>query len=376
MATIYRLIGLSPNQETRNMLQSQIFSAIAQSSITDYQLRIYELSTSNLLYDSTKISATLYATEEFSVVVPITPALATIRELKWTIEAWNGTDSVTTRETPFMNYETPSANLASTPSTVTNQEYEFNITYSHPQDIQPNNFEIELYDSTETLLQTSDVIYNSSLRYTFDNFLDGTVYKVKGYIEDNNGVKIETSMTQFAVDYSEPSLTFAPSVENKSLVSGIEIKWGGAYSLSGTIDGTYVYVEDFLYTDNVGIRLDETTKITWTDVNIEETNIGSLLINPSTIDYNGEITRYTNTSSGTYLSIGYSETTNQFYREQNGAKEYTQEFTLSPLNAYLLYWSTSKLIIYTYPQGSPWSEIATDQWSDITVLTWGDIKEA
>ena len=368
MGTVYRPIGLEPNNETRDMTEAQIFTGVVQNTTTDYQVRIYDLSDNTLLYDSGKVTDSYYATETLSVTIPITPAIATVRELKWTLEIFNGADSVLSREIPFTNYEPPTVNLSSTPATITEQSYEFEITYSHPQSIEPISYEIELYDSTDELIRTSGVINNASLRYTFENFLDNTVYKVKGYVTDANNIEVETSLTQFAVDYLEPSLTFSPTVENKPEVGGIEIKWGGAYSITGSATGDYRYIENFVEEDNYGVQLDSGAYIRWEDVDIGDDNVTMILFQPNTASFDGDIVKYTNTDTNVYLSLGYDYSQTKFYREQGGIRQYTEDFELGTSSVYLLYWSSEYLKLTVYPKDISWEE-ADITWSTAT-FTW------
>lgn len=350
MATVYRPIGLSPNQETRDMLLEQIFTAIVQSTTTDYQLRIYNLATNALLYDSTKITlgTTLFATETISITVPITGALATVRELKWTLEVWNSSDSVVSRETPFTNYEAPTASLSSVPATITEQSYEFIIAYNQNQGIEPESYILNLYDSSQNLIDTSNVIYNSSLKFTFENFVDGTVYFVRGLVVDQNELEADTGFVQFTVDYTEPSVNFTPTVENLPNSAGIEITWVGAYILEGVATGTINYVDDFLYVGNKGLEVTSGSNVEWEGVNIEAQYTASLWHNPNDGLFDGDIIEFQNTDTSDFIKIGYDNSENKFYRNQNGIFEYTVDFVFNETNAYLIIFTATTIEIKVF----------------------------
>jgi len=341
---VYRPIGFSPNNTTIDMLEIQVFTAIMQSTTTDYALKIFKISDNTVLYDSGKVNLTvaLYATEQLNITVPITPSIGTVRDLKYTITVWNLQETVTSREIPFKNYEMPTLSVT-VPNTINEQSYEFIGVQSQPQGIIVERFKYELYDNNFNKISSSGYIYNSSLRYTFSNFLDNTQYKITCETYDINGIYTKSQTYNFLVDYESPSVLFKPLVENIKNTSAIRLSWAGAYSLEGVSTGTISYIDDFIYLGNTGIDIETSSNVKWDSVNILEDNTVSFLFKPKSTGFSGNILNLSNTTDGISLNIGFNGSA--FYKEQNGIYQYSINFSLSTSIVYLIVIYDDKLII-------------------------------
>ena len=349
MGSIYRAFGLEPNKSARNMLTEQTFTATAQSQISDYKVRIYRISDNTLLYEGSKISLVtpLYATQELVGTVPITGALATERDIKWTLEVWNGADSALSKETPFTNYEPPLISLV-IPPTITEQSYQFVGLYSQNQGIQVARFRYTLYDATQKVIEQTDWIPNTSLIHTFSNFLDGSVYYARCELYDEQGQYADTSLMEFAVDYDEPSVSFVPTVENIKNSAAIAIKWIGAYVLEGVLVGTAYFVENFLYFGNNGININSGSSAYWENVNIEEEFTTSMWWQPNSSSFDGVIFKQESTESGEIIEVGYSQTMGSFYRENLEGTDYVLPIPINATYAYLLILVGTQLTVKEY----------------------------
>jgi len=353
MSTVYRPFGLQPNglttDKTRNMLLEQIFEATVQTSTSDYQVRIYKLSDNTLLYDSGKINLVtpLYASQELLVTIPITGALATERDLKWTLELWNGVDSAVSKETSFVNYELPTISL-SVPATITEQSHQFIGLYSQNQGIGVSRFRFALYDSTQVLIEQTEWVYNSSLEKTFENFLDNADYYVECEVYDLNEQYATTDLVLFFVDYVAPSVSFVPTVINIANSATIQIKWIGAYILEGLSSGIISFISNFLYIGNNGLQINDGSYAYWEDVYIEEQFTASFIWQPNSDSFDGRFFGLNNVISGKYIEIGYSQTIGAFYKKNSDGSEYGNPLILDSSKAYILIIVGTTLTIKEY----------------------------
>lgn len=367
---VYRPIGFDPNKTTRNMLEEQIFTAIVQSTTTDYQIQIFDISDNSLKYDSGKVNlaTTLYATETLSITIPITVAMATVRNLKYYITVWNGTENAFSREIPFTNYENPILTV-SVPSTVDTQSYEFVGTQTQAQGIDASRYKYTLYANNSTQIATSDWIYNSSLKYTFENFVNNTTYKIKCESYDANELYAVSATYTFIVEYEEPSVTITPTVENIKEMSAIKVGWGGAYIVEGDLTGTSSYVENFLYGENYGLSLTSGSYVDWEDVFTNQEYVISFIYSG---DKTGDLLTLSNTDTLDYITIGHDGT--RFYRNQNGVYKYTTSIPLLSSNAYLIMMNAENIMIKQFPIGGDWESWSASTWGFLANnFTWQQI---
>jgi len=373
---IYRTINHSPNTgETLDMSLVQVFKATATSKITDYQLVIYDNSTNTLLYDSTKISLStvIYGGDVIQHEVPITSEILEVRDLKWTMQVWNGSetlDSTLLRETYFKNYGAPTISLSVNESQ-TSQKIDFVAIWSHPQDIEPLRYKYTLYDTDMNELDNSDWVYSESLAYSFEGFLNNTYYNVKVEAYDKNNIYTVSSISNFLVSYPQPTLTFEPFVETLPDESCNKISWGGAYSIEGTLTGTSEYLQNYFATENYGIRINELSNVAWNDLEMTEEYTVSFIWTPETVGFSGAILKLENTTSGHYYEIGFEN--NKFYRNVNGEKIYTTDYILKVSYAYIFGVQYGKLYIVPIEIAQEWNTLTARTWGDLTSYTWDDI---
>lgn len=374
---IYRPILFSPSiGETMDMTEPQIFSAVLTSKVTDYQLRIYDNDNGDLVYDSTKTALTeaLYSDEVLAHTVPITVAIDEVRELKWTLQIWNGLESLASnqlREIYFKNYETPTISL-SVPSIIESQKYEFIGIYNHEQDLPPLSYRYILYSSTNDIIEESEWIYKESLKYTFEDFLNLTSYKIKIEVYDINNIFIESSVYTFGITYESPSVTFTPFVENLEDESCINVKWSGAYAIEGDSTGTLSYVEDYLSTGNFGLKLENGSDVVWDNVNISDSYTYTFLWSTDKADFSGPISRIENSDTGHFYEIGLEGS--KFYRNVDNIITYTSEdYPLASVYVYLIGIQYNTLYIKPIAIASDWNNIISMTWGDLTTYTWIDI---
>lgn len=330
---VYLPTFMSPyTAECRDMTQIQIFTATVNGTvITDYEVRIYNNTTNTQLYDSGKIHLTSYLFDGqiLSHTIPAN-TLANGIELKWTLQVWQNTNTITSREVYFVSFSNPTF-IMPVPPNINSKSYTFSGNYSHPQNINVKRFQMLLYDANDVLLEDSGDIYNANIQYKFQNndFVNGSVYKVEGIIEDENGVIISTGKQVFTVYYEQPSLLIRPSAVVDNTTSAISLQWQKAIQTTGVINGTYSYIDSFAKVENrKGLFLDDSSILTFnTDIPQEFTLVYFIQFGDN-ID--GTICELLDG----YV-IGYDQTHNRFYFQNDNITDY-QNVQVLTHNPYLL----------------------------------------
>lgn len=269
MATIYQSKFMEPKNTSVDMSAIQDFTCVVSGSqITDYRLIIYNNDTSAVLYDTTKtaLGTNLYNGDTLSVSVPAS-SVANDLDLKWTLEYWNGTESVVSFEVFFIS--DPIGTLTITvPATVTAQKYTFDGTYSESATIGIKKWYYEIFDDSDVLLETTDESSSGNITHTFEGFLSGESYKIKGTLENANGIIIESTTYTFDVTYSTPESDITPVVTFDCDKQALNVAYGDLVTTVGSVSGTSSYEGDFIYDGNKGLKLDKSAILSYEDIEV------------------------------------------------------------------------------------------------------------
>lgn len=239
----------------------------------------------------------------------------------------------TSDEIPFSAYSVPTASL--TVGTLTTQSHEFVPTYTHTQGILVNKFQAFLYNEDGDVLDSSDEIYSSNVRYTFDGFLSGNTYGVKFVITNNAGQECNTGIVSFSVSYSSPSLIITADAENICKDSCIKISWGNLVQIIGEVTGDSTYIENYLTLGDYGLSLDISAILEYAGVGMEVGGTLPIFIwQPITTSFTGIIAEFTNTDTMEYVKIYYDGS--KFYQDRNGVIMNNLPFALTTDTAYLI----------------------------------------
>lgn len=241
-------------------------------------------------------------------------------------------------EMPFMVYNIPTVSL--TVSTLTSQSYEFVPTYTHTQGVLVNKFQAFLYDADSVLIDSSDLIYSSNVRYTFNGFLSGTVlvpryYGIKFIITNNAGQISDTGIITFDVLYSSPSLIISAVAENICKDSCIKVSWGNLIQISGDLVGHADYLDNYLTLGGYGLSLDSGTTLDY--VGVEMLVGGTLpffMWQPLSITFTGLIAEFENSTTTENIKIYYDGT--KFYQDRGGVILNNLPLSLTLNGAYLI----------------------------------------
>lgn len=349
MATIYQPIYLSPQNISVDMSVNQNFTCTIDGlKIDAYRIIIYKVSDNSTLYNSTKVTlgSVLYNGETLTIQVT-GGTVANGLELKYTIEYWNGAESVISNEIFFISASTATLTI-SVPATVTAQAYEFVGTYTQAQSIPLKQWYYILYDSNTVELERSDISYSGNVKHTFDGFISGQTYKIKGFAETQDNTTIESTTYTFAVTYSGSTITTQSTATLSCNTTAVQIDWGSIVQIIGAITGTYSYTSNFIYTGNYGLHLDSGSYVTFS-VNIPSIFTGHHVFKPDSISYVGDIYELNNSGTGNYFKVGYNGTS--FYKNIDGnTQAYLPSYTLTT-NYFLIILIFNKAYILEFDSG-------------------------
>ena len=271
MATIYTPQNASPKNETRDMSLNQIFSATVDGiKYTDYQLFILKVSDNSVVYNSTKLplSPNLADGEILShSLAGGTIANSATISYKWKLQVWNGAETVTTREFQFTGRTTPILTFT-VPNPITTQSYEFIATLAQAEGDIVNNYIFYLYDTTQSLIESSGLITNFNIDFTFDGFSNGDDLYIRVVGTTTGNQTFDSGLINFGVTYLEPQINLKPDaiVDNDKGI--ITVTRGEAIQVIGTSSGTINYVSDFPVVGMNGLNLVDSLSSVSFDVNI------------------------------------------------------------------------------------------------------------
>lgn len=225
-STIYTPQNPSPRNEVRDMLLNQDFTSIIDGvKCTDFQIRIYRVSDNGLVHDSTKTTLGTPLADGETLTYTLTGgtiANTGSDSYKWTVQVWNGAETVTSREFQFFAKTTPVLTFT-TDNPITTQEYEFTATLTQAEGDIVNNYKFDLYDNLGEFIETSGLITSFNIAYTFDGFTNGDSFQIQLTGTTTGQDTFNSGLVAFTVSYSEPVLELTPDVEVDNLTSLITV---------------------------------------------------------------------------------------------------------------------------------------------------------
>lgn len=179
----------------------------------------------------------------------------------------------------FRARTTPVLTLNSIPIEITSKSYTFTATYTQAEGVGYKYFEWIIYDFIGNELDRSGKINVGEIRYTFDGFLNNTMYGVGLILENQDDITLEIFPNYFYVSYDLPSLENMPTAELICEKDAIKITWnpllinnGEASNTKGDTEPWYSFVRDIPYTGGSSVNIHENSLISW-NIGSEETRI-------------------------------------------------------------------------------------------------------
>ena len=176
---------------------------------------------------------------------------------------------------------------------VKNASYQVNAVYEQLENEPLQSWEITLYDTSKSKIQSSGVCYDTDISYTLTNLEDNQNYYIRATCSTLNGMEVDTGYILFSVNYKQPSIYSLLTLENISNNGYIKLQ-----SNIRAVEARTKY--DASYIDNEFIDLTNNTLIIDDDFSLDDDFLINLLgynITPNTLimelsDGNNKINLY------------------------------------------------------------------------------------
>lgn len=231
------------------------------------------------------------------------------------------------------------------PSSITVPNYEFVPTWQYfgaTQTIVIKHWKATLYNDSGKEIDTSGDVYNGNLKYTFQTLLlSDNNYKVKYEVYDNNGYYYSTGLVDVKVFYETATSNFVPTLEVDCYDTSMKVDWSGAHNVRGVLSkGEPEYLDDYIVDGNYGLRLPKDVSLTY-DVDMPQNQMPTFVWEPGSVNYDGEIVRFT--SDTQELIVSYNNSTKTLYYTLNikgtsysYRSNISTEFSLKDKGTYLI----------------------------------------
>ena len=231
------------------------------------------------------------------------------------------------------------------PSSITVPNYEFVPTWQYfgaTQTIVIKHWKATLYNDSGKEIDTSGDVYNGNLKYTFQTLLlSDNNYKVKYEVYDNNGYYYSTGLVDVKVFYETTTSNFVPTLEVDCYDTSMKVDWSGAHNVRGVLSkGEPEYLDDYIVDGNYGLRLPKDVSLTY-DVDMPQNQMPTFVWEPGSVNYDGEIVRFT--SDTQELIVSYNNSTKTLYYTLNikgtsysYRSNISTEFSLKDKGTYLI----------------------------------------
>lgn len=231
------------------------------------------------------------------------------------------------------------------PSPITVPNYEFVPTWQYfgaTQTIVIKHWKATLYNDSGKEIDTSGDVYNGNLKYTFQTLLlSDNNYKVEYEVYDNNGYYYSTGLVDVKVFYETATSNFVPTLEVDCYDTSMEVDWSGAHNVRGVLSkGEPEYLDDYIVDGNYGLRLPKDVSLTY-DVDMPQNQMPTFVWEPGSVNYDGEIVRFT--SDTQELIVSYNNSTKTLYYTLNikgtsysYRSNISTEFSLKDKGTYLI----------------------------------------
>lgn len=233
----------------------------------------------------------------------------------------------------------------SVPSPITVPNYEFVPTWQYfgaTQTIVIKHWKATLYNDSGKEIDTSGDVYNGNLKYTFQTLLlSDNNYKVEYEVYDNNGYYYSTGLVDVKVFYETATSNFVPTLEVDCYDTSMKVDWSGAHNVRGVLSkGEPEYLDDYIVDGNYGLRLPKDVSLTY-DVDMPQNEMPTFVWEPGSVNYDGEIVRFT--SDTQELIVSYNNSTKTLYYTLNikgtsysYRSNISTEFSLKDKGTYLI----------------------------------------
>jgi hypothetical protein len=153
---------------------------------------------------------------------------------------------------------------------VKNSSYQVYMTYNQIENEPLQSWEITLYDTSQSKIQSSGVFYDDNIKYTLTNLEDNQNYYIKATCITLNGFEVDTGFIPFSVNYKQPSVYSILTLEN--------IKNNGYIKLQSNIRAVEAHSKtDVMYIDGEYADLRNNTVYIDNDFSLDDDFVINLL---------------------------------------------------------------------------------------------------
>jgi hypothetical protein len=247
-----------------------------------YRLYIRKVSDNTQIYDSTKTTSALGS----HAVPSSTLTAGTLYKFQvWSY--YDGTNYIASDWISFYCSGLPTVTISATPTS--DQNFEFEALYSHPNNVYVKTYRFYLYSNSEVILD-SDEIYpddlvndtSMPLPYEVTGMVSGTTYQIKCVVTTQEDYVFDSGLITFTVNYTYPLITPNLVITPLNSTASMNLNWWNLKQVLPTIEGDYEYLDGYSHTDttdadfNVGtanyvdigsneVKMDTTLTGTWND---------------------------------------------------------------------------------------------------------------
>lgn len=149
-----------------------------------------------------------------------------------------------TRNTPVVSIDDITSDSKDAAGNLNQRQYTFVGHYAQAQNVSIKYHNWSLYNAnTNVLIEETDDIYNSNIKYTFDGFVTGIQYKVVLHIETQDGVQVSVDKV-FNVLYSSPEVIDSPLVTLNSEHNAAKLYYNIVKVSYPNINGEYEFTDN------------------------------------------------------------------------------------------------------------------------------------
>lgn len=144
---------------------------------------------------------------------------------------------------------------------IRNSSYQIQLIYSQIEGELLNSYQVSLYNSSQSLLHQSGILYNSeNLQYSVSNLSDNTQYYIRATGRTVNGMELDTGFIPVSVEYTTPALYSLVQLENLPRDGQIKISYNVQLVTGKCNIDEPVYIDDTkvdLTANGVYVKFDE-----------------------------------------------------------------------------------------------------------------------
>lgn len=322
MANIYEANFLSPN--TSKAIDGLVdntftFRINAKTGVpcSKYKIEIAQNADNTVIYTQTVTLTSVdyvYDKETLSHLVPSSTMTNGV-EYKWYVTVYDPSDLVNgvTSDEVLLKLNDPISLTFTVPSSITERLHLFSFEYTQAQGVPIEYFIFNLYDVNDELLDTSGQMEGGRTSYEFSGLENGKTYKVQATGLNVNNIEFSTTLESFSVSYSQTSAIIKPTVEQNRENSLVTITLAGLKQLTGVASGVYSFINDFIFSGNKGLYLeDDSSYAEWEETITEDF---TATVKVQKVSGTGKIVELEG-ESGELYEVGHNGTS--FYFINNG----------------------------------------------------------